>query len=127
MAYVNSGIEMKSAHYDWKIIIVIALFLGGVTVLVAVKLVYPDFEPGKLLSAASQIPTGSADPVKTTRPALAATPKIKLAPSTVSKPVMERPASPAKAKAATISPVNKTGVAAGIVCSAEDREAQLCQ
>ena len=41
MAYVNSGIEMKSAHYDWKIIIVIALFLGAVTVLVVLKLVYP--------------------------------------------------------------------------------------
>lgn len=125
MAYVNSGIEMKSAHYDWKIIIVIALFLGGVTVLVAVKLIYPDFEPGKLLSAASQVPAASAEPVKIVIPA--ATPKIKPTPSTVSKPVVERPASPAKVKAPIVSPVNKTGVAAGIVCSAEDREAQLCQ
>lgn len=125
MAYVNSGIEMKSAHYDWKIIIVIALFLGGVTVLVALKLVYPDFEPGKLLSAASQVPTASAEPAKTITPV--ATPKTKPASITVSKPVIEHPASPAKAKPPTISPVNKTGVAAGIVCSAEDREAQLCQ
>lgn len=103
MAYVNSGIEMKSAHYDWKIIIVIALFLAAVTVLVALKLVYPEFEPGKLLSAASQVPVASAEPV------------------------MEHPASPAKAKTPTVNPIHKASVASGIVCSAEDREAQLCQ
>ena len=103
MAYVNSGIEMKSAHYDWKIIIVIALFLGAVTVLVVLKLVYPDFEPGKLLSAASQVPVASAEPV------------------------MEHPALPEKVKTPIVSQVNKAGVAGEIVCSAEDREAQLCQ
>jgi len=127
MAYVNSGIEMKSAHYDWKIIIVIALFLAAVTVLVALKLVYPEFEPGKLLSAASQVPVASAEPVKNARPAPAATSKIKPAPITVLQPVMEHPASPAKAKTPTVNPIHKAGVASKIVCAAEDREAQLCQ
>ena len=127
MAYVNSGIEMKSAHYDWKIIIVIALFLAAVTVLVALKLVYPEFEPGKLLSAASQVPVASAEPVKNARPAPAATPKLKPAPITVSQPEMEHPASLAEAKTPTVNPINKAGVASKIVCSAEDREAQLCQ
>jgi len=129
MAYVNSGIEMKSAHYDWKIIIVIALFLAAVTVLVALKLVYPEFEPGKLLSAASQVPVASAEPVKNVRPAQvqATTPKIKPEPITIAKPVMEHPASPAKAKTPTVNPIHKASVASGIVCSAEDREAQLCQ
>ena len=129
MAYVNSGIEMKSAHYDWKIIIVIALFLAAVTVLVALKLVYPEFEPGKLLSAASQVPVASAEPVKNARPAQvqATTPKIKPEPITIAKPVMEHSALPEKVKTPIVSPVNKAGVAGEIVCSAEDREAQLCQ
>ncbi len=126
MAYVNSGIEMKSAHYDWKIIIVIALFLGAVTVLVVLKLVYPDFEPGKLLSTASQVPTVSAEPVKAVI-SPAATPETKSVPVIVAKPVMEHPALPEKVKTPIVSPVNKAGVAGEIVCSAEDREAQLCQ
>jgi len=41
--------------------------------------------------------------------------------------VMEHPASPAKAKTPRVNLINKAGVASNIVCSAEDREAQLCQ
>lgn len=117
---------MKSAHYDWKIIIVIALFLGAVTVLVVLKLVYPDFEPGKLLSTVSQVPTVSAEPVKAVI-SPAATPETKSVPVIVAKPVMEHSALPEKVKTPIVSPVNKAGVAGEIVCSAEDREAQLCQ
>jgi hypothetical protein len=86
MAYVNSGIEMKSAHYDWKIIIVIALFLAVVTVLVALKLVYPNFEPGKLLAGGTQLSSASAEPVKNTRPIMATKPVAK-----ASNPVTPQP------------------------------------
>ena len=126
MAYVNSGIEMKSAHYDWKVIIVIALFLAVVTILVALKLVYPNFEPGKLLAGGTQLSSVSAEPVKNTI-SPAATPETKSVPVIVAKPVMEHSALPEKVKTPIVSPVNKAGVAGEIVCSAEDREAQLCQ
>ncbi len=126
MAYVNSGIEMKSAHYDWKIIIVIALFLGAVTVLVVLKLVYPEFEPGKWLSAASQIPTASAESAKAVITP-AATPKTKPVPAMAVKPLVEHAILPAKVKTPAVSPADKASVTAGIVCSAEDREAQFCQ
>ena len=126
MAYVNSGIEMKSAHYDWRLIIGIALFLGVVTVLVTLKLVYPDFEPGKWLSAASQEPVASAGPVKAAITPVA-TPKTKPIPVIAVKPLEAHAILPAKVKTPAVSLTEKTGVTAGIVCSAEDREAQLCQ
>jgi hypothetical protein len=126
MAYVNSGIEMKSAHYDWRLIIGIALFLGAVTVLVALKLVYPDFEPGKLLSTTSQEPVASAGPVKAAITP-AAPPKTKPIPVIAVKPLVAPAILPAKVKTPAVSPAEKAGVTAGIICSAEDREAQLCQ
>lgn len=139
MAYVNSGIEMKSAHYDWKIIIFIALFLAVVTVLVVLKLVYPNFEPGKLLSGGAQLSSANAEPVKNTRPIMAAKPVVMAAnpvtpqPKTkpispvATKPPIERPATVVSTKIPPLSSAHNTGETSAIVCSAEDREAQLCQ
>jgi hypothetical protein len=42
-------------------------------------------------------------------------------------PFLEVAALPEKVKTPIVSQVNKAGVAGEIVCSAEDREAQLCQ
>ncbi len=139
MAYVNSGIEMKSAHYDWRIIIVIALFLVAVIVLVALKLVYPNFEPAKLLAGGSQLSSASAEPVKNTRPIMATKPvamaanlvtpqpQIKPISPVATQPPIERPAAVVSTKIPPLSSAHNTGETSAIVCSAEDREAQLCQ
>ena len=139
MAYVNSGIEMKSAHYDWKVIIVIALFLAVVTILVALKLVYPNFESAKLLSGGAQLSSASAEPVKKTRPIMATKPVAMVSnpvtPQPQIKPIspvatqlsIERPASVVSTQIPPLSSVHNTGETSAIVCSAEDREAQLCQ
>ena len=139
MAYVNSGIEMKSAHYDWKVIIVIALFLAVVTILVALKLVYPNFEPGKLLAGGTQLSSASAEPVKNTRPIMATKPvavaanpvtpqpQIKPISPVAPPPPTERPATMVSTQIPPLNSTHNTGETSAIVCSAEDREAQLCQ
>lgn len=139
MAYVNSGIEMKNTHYDWKIIIVIALFLALVIVLVALKLVYPNFEPAKLLAGGTPLSSASAEPMKNTRPIIATKPVTKasnpVTPQPPIKPIspvatqppIERPATVVSTKIPPLSSVHNTGETSAIVCSAEDREAQLCQ
>ena len=139
MAYVNSGIEVKSAHYDWKIIIVIALFLAVVIVLVGLKLVYPNFEPEKLLAGGTPLASASAEPVKNTRPIMATkpvakvsnpvTPQLQIKPTSpvATQPPIERPATVVSTKIQPLSSVHNAGETSAIVCSAEDREAQLCQ
>lgn len=139
MAYVNSGIEVKSAHYDWKIIIVIALFLALVIVLVALKLVYPNFEPAKLLAGGAPLASVSAEPMKNPRPTTATKPvakvsnpvtpqpQIKPTSPVVTQPPIERPASVVSTKIPPLNAVHNTDETSTIVCSAEDREAQLCQ
>jgi hypothetical protein len=139
MAYVNSGIEMKSTHYDWKIIIVIALFLAVVIVLVGLKLVYPNFEPEKLLAGGTPLSSASAEPVKNTRPIMATKPvakvsnpvtpqpQIKPTSPVATQPPIERPASVVSTKIPPLNAVHNAGETSAIVCSAEDREAQLCQ
>ena len=42
MAYMNSGIEMKTSQYDWRIIGFINLLLDAVCALVTIKLMFPD-------------------------------------------------------------------------------------
>nr|WP_321272547.1 hypothetical protein [uncultured Tolumonas sp.] len=123
---------MKSAHYDWKVIIVIALFLAVVTVLVALKLVYPNFEPGKLLAGGAPLSSASAEPVKNTRPTMAANPvtqqlQMKSISPVATQPPIERPAAVVSTKIQPLSSAHNTGETSAIVCSAEDREAQLCQ
>nr|WP_321241405.1 hypothetical protein [uncultured Tolumonas sp.] len=130
---------MKSTHYDWKIIIVIALFLALVTVLVALKLVYPNFEPGKLLAGGAPLSSASAESVKNIKPTMATKPvvmaanpvtpqpQIKPIAPVATQPPIERPASVVSTKIPPLSSAHNTDETSAIVCSAEDREAQLCQ
>lgn len=53
MAYVNSGIEMKTSQYDWRIIGFIILLLVAVCALVTIKLLFPDMTQEKLFSVLS--------------------------------------------------------------------------
>lgn len=130
---------MKSAHYDWKVIIVIALFLAVVTILVALKLVYPNFEPAKLLAGGAPLSSASTEPVKNTRPIMATKPVAKASNPVAQQPQIkpitpvatqlsiERPAAVLSTKIPPLSSAHNTGETSAIVCSAEDREAQLCQ
>lgn len=142
MAYVNSGITMKNTHYDWKIIIAIVVFLIGVTALVAIKVVYPEFEPEKLLSTT---PTSTPAHHLAEAKALQTVPVMPAKKSESSQKVTSQPdsTSPVKPKpladdvikpteikslSATIpSSVQTAEKASKIVCSVEDREAQFCQ
>lgn len=76
MAYMNSGIEMKTSQYDWKMIGLIILFLAVVGVLVTVKLVFPDMTKEKLFAMLGSAPaTTVSQPVPAaTQPAAAVTP-----------------------------------------------------
>lgn len=155
MAYVNSGIEMKTSQYDWKIIGLIILLLVAVCALVTIKLLFPDITQEKLLSALSSsspgVSTTTPQPVPSEKPA-----------ATVSHPVIAVAEVPAKAAPPAVEPVVRTeanvvkSAPAGtdthlttaatetaatqhtaeeprsvsktqIVCSAEDRAAELCQ
>jgi hypothetical protein len=131
MAYVNSGIAMKSTHYDWKVIIAIAIFFIAVTALVIMKVAYPDFEPGKWLSATPQFTSAHHAAITTAAPK-----PVSVVPANPSAngPIVTK--SPTKLVVASIKapppvviepsvqPAEKTSK---IVCSAEDREAQFCQ
>lgn len=159
MAYVNSGIAMKNTYYDWRIIILIALFLGVVTVLVILKLLYPDLEPQTLFSTVSPSASVTAAPANTVTPARvvaavtspAVTAPASSAPATVnastaeainaitpariskaeapttSPPPMERPVVAATENTQPVRPATNVSATSGIVCAAEDREAQLCR
>ena len=63
MAYMNSGIEMKTSQYDWKMIALIMLFLGVVAVLVTVKLLFPDMTKEKLFSMLNSSSSVAMSPV----------------------------------------------------------------
>ncbi len=155
MAYMNSGIEMKTSQYDWKIIGFIILLLVAVCALVTIKLLFPDMTQEKLLSALSSSSPGVSStsplPVPSEKSAAAAShPVIAVAevPAKATPPAVEQvvrteanvvksvPAetdahltTAATATAATQHTAEEPRSAskAQIVCSAEDREAELCQ
>lgn len=165
MAYVNSGIEMKTSQYDWRIIGLIILLLVAVCALVTIKLLFPDMTKEKLLSVLSS----SAPVVSTASPqnvpseksasrvshpviAVAEVPAKTIAPS-VEKVVRTETnavnSAPAETDAhLTTAAIKKTSTAEKtatvttphnaeeprsvsetkqIICSAEDREAELCR
>ncbi len=64
MAYVNSGIEMKTSQYDWKIIGFIILLLVAVCALVTIKLLFPDMTQEKLFSVLSSSSPAVIPPVR---------------------------------------------------------------
>lgn len=145
MAYVNSGIVMKNTHYDWRVILVIAIFFVVVTALVVMKVIYPDFEPGKLLSGSAQLRSvnhatvinterNSAPAVATSKadsePLVKPTQSIeKVVKAPEPKPIAEPIIVPVKAQPTAIVESSAPTVekSLSIVCSAEDREAQFCQ
>ncbi len=159
MAYVNSGIEMKTSQYDWKIIGLIILLLIAVCALVTIKLLFPDMTKEKLFSVLSS----SAPVVSTASPQNV--PSEKSA-TNVSHPVIVVAEVPAKTIAPSVEKVVRTENNAvnsapaetdvhlttaatkktetvtaqhhaeeprsvsetkQIICSAEDREAELCR
>lgn len=143
MAYMNSGIQMKTTQYNWKIISVILLILASVCVLVVIKLMNPAFNPksvATVLSAPAVLvskPAQAAEVVQP-KPAIAAVPK-NAAPDihdiqAAVVPVAENKtihAAVAHAEPILIKPQAALPAAdrseKHIVCSAEDRAAQLCQ
>jgi hypothetical protein len=140
MAYVNSGIEIKNTHYNWKMILVIALFLCGVVLLVILKLLNPAMDPQALFSAKPEIPSPSHAVITPKHTAVSASssaaiksdvgthlakPVVQSASTTpvisLVDPVVKSSVEP------TQSNTIKSGPQTGIVCSAEDHDAQLCQ
>lgn len=176
MAYMNSGIEMKTSQYDWKMIGLIMLFLAVVAVLVTVKLLFPEMTKEKLFAMLNSAPssvesprTETPHPVRVeTKPAVAVIPANKrlaqhqepasvpiTAPETsataASVPVLAADKTePVQSLTAAqpVAPTTKQDVVVAeadmtpaieqatssrsdtpkqMICSAEDRAAELCQ
>ena len=123
MAYMNSGIEMKTTQYNWKIISAILLIFLAACVLVVMKLLNSSLNTQKItavvLSPAALI----------AQPAVASVPDKKMA----AVPVVNKTASavsvhhsPEVTHPQAAVPIPEV-ISKRIVCSADDRAAQLCQ
>jgi hypothetical protein len=154
MAYVNSGIEMKNTHYNWKMILLIALFLCVVALLAILKLLNPAMDPSALFSAKSAMPSPSQAVMPVSKSAmntLVSKPKPVDTSSTIPSSTVEPSTTAAHVDSAIVHPAlpspvaqpthvdltssakrippmpSKTESPHEIACSAEDRDAQLCQ
>jgi hypothetical protein len=155
MAYMNSGIEMKTSQYDWRIIGFIILLLVAVCALVTIKLLFPDMTQEKLFSVLSSsspaVNTASPQNVPSEKsaatashpviavaevPAKATPPAVEQVVKTETKAVNSVPAATdthvtvettETATTQHIAEEPRSASKAQIVCSAEDREAELCQ
>jgi hypothetical protein len=123
MAYMNSGLEMKTTQYNWKIISAILLIFLAACVLVAMKLLNSSLNTQKItavvLSPAALV----------AQPAIASVPDKKMAAGpAVNKTASAVPAhnSPEITHPQAVVPIPAV-TTKRIVCSADDRAAQLCQ
>ncbi|MFB0975001.1 MAG: hypothetical protein QMB71_02630 [Tolumonas sp.] len=115
MAYVNSGIEMKTSQYDWKMIALIILFLAAVAVLVTFRLLFPEITKEKLFAMLNSAPSTVESPRTEiphpdsveTKPAVAVIP-VNKRPAQHQEPAPVLETSATAASAAPILPADKT-------------------
>lgn len=156
MAYVNSGIEMKTTQYDWRIIGIIVTVFIITLVLVVMKFIYPGVTPDKMLSSLSAayhsvneqpVTTPSSGKRQASRSASPVIPSEKTAmtksnttvhlqaekiPSGAVSSVTMPHDAPQQANEPSVGTQHHPAVSpesvkeSQMVCSAEDRAAELC-